>query len=151
VSGFKISDRRRFLTPKYQPSCLQPSFRPLTYRVFIETSSSLRGNLDAGDSVWRDSSSSSACSSGVDSFRGIQPANLKMTLPDNPHLQPLAHADSIDTPPRPPSPEHGFGTLAVHSGAHLDPSTGAVIAPVRRLGQCGPFHSEPSLTVDVRC
>jgi cystathionine gamma-lyase len=36
----------------------------------------------------------------------------------------------IDTPPRVPSPVHNFGTLAVHAGAHLDPSTGAVIAPI---------------------
>ncbi|KAJ9195468.1 hypothetical protein DTO164E3_6781 [Paecilomyces variotii] len=37
---------------------------------------------------------------------------------------------AIDTPPRPPTPEHKFGTLAVHSGAHHDPTTGAVIAPI---------------------
>src|SRR5271156_512311 len=36
----------------------------------------------------------------------------------------------IDTPPRAPSPVHNFGTLAVHAGARLDPSTGAVIAPI---------------------
>lgn len=36
----------------------------------------------------------------------------------------------IQTPPRAPSPVHNFGTLAVHAGAHPDPSTGAVIAPL---------------------
>jgi cystathionine gamma-lyase len=36
----------------------------------------------------------------------------------------------IETPPRPPSPVHGFGTLAVHAGSPHDPVTGAVIAPV---------------------
>ena len=36
----------------------------------------------------------------------------------------------IDTPPRAPSPVHGFGTLAVHAGSPLDPVTGAVIEPV---------------------
>ncbi|KAL1965985.1 hypothetical protein VTN77DRAFT_4925 [Rasamsonia byssochlamydoides] len=54
-----------------------------------------------------------------------------MTLPSsNPQLRPLAHADSVETPPRPPSPEQRFGTLAVHAGAHQDPTTGAVIAPI---------------------
>ena len=37
---------------------------------------------------------------------------------------------SIDTPPRPPSPVHGFGTLAVHAGTQTDPVTGAVIDPI---------------------
>ncbi|CAH0001161.1 unnamed protein product [Clonostachys byssicola] len=36
----------------------------------------------------------------------------------------------VETPPRPASPEHGFGTLAVHAGAPLDPTTGAVIEPI---------------------
>ncbi|KAK5117721.1 cystathionine gamma-lyase cys3 [Meristemomyces frigidus] len=36
----------------------------------------------------------------------------------------------IDTPPRAPSPVHGFGTLAVHVGSDHDPKTGAVIAPI---------------------
>jgi cystathionine gamma-lyase len=36
----------------------------------------------------------------------------------------------IDTPPRAPSPVHGFGTLAVHAGAPHDPSTGAVIESI---------------------
>lgn len=36
----------------------------------------------------------------------------------------------VDTPPRPRSPVHGFGTLAVHAGSPIDPVTGAVIAPV---------------------
>ncbi|WPG98928.1 cystathionine gamma-lyase-like protein [Acrodontium crateriforme] len=36
----------------------------------------------------------------------------------------------IETPPRAPSPVHGFGTLAVHAGAPLDPHTGAVIEPI---------------------
>ncbi|EEQ84825.1 cystathionine gamma-lyase [Blastomyces dermatitidis ER-3] len=36
----------------------------------------------------------------------------------------------IETPPRAPSPVHQFGTLAVHAGAHVDPTTGAVIAPI---------------------
>lgn len=37
---------------------------------------------------------------------------------------------SVETPPRAPSPVHGFGTLAVHAGAPHDPVTGAVIAPI---------------------
>lgn len=36
----------------------------------------------------------------------------------------------IATPPRAPSPIHGFGTLAVHAGSPIDPSTGAVIEPI---------------------
>jgi cystathionine gamma-lyase len=36
----------------------------------------------------------------------------------------------IDTPPRAPSPVHGFGTLAVHAGSPHDPTTGAVIEAV---------------------
>lgn len=39
----------------------------------------------------------------------------------------------IDTPPRAPSPIHGFGTLAVHAGSPHDPVTGAVIEAVRHL------------------
>lgn len=37
---------------------------------------------------------------------------------------------SVQTPPRPPTPEHRFGTLAVHAGSPHDPSTGAVIEPI---------------------
>ncbi|KAI0398847.1 Cys/Met metabolism PLP-dependent enzyme [Xylaria palmicola] len=37
---------------------------------------------------------------------------------------------SIETPPRAPTPEYGFGTLAVHAGAPHDPTTGAVIEPI---------------------
>ncbi|KAF9736057.1 cystathionine gamma-lyase cys3 [Paraphaeosphaeria minitans] len=36
----------------------------------------------------------------------------------------------IETPPRAPSPVHGFGTLAVHAGSPHDPVTGAVIEPI---------------------
>lgn len=36
----------------------------------------------------------------------------------------------ITTPPRAPSPVHGFGTLAVHAGAPHDPVTGAVIEAI---------------------
>lgn len=43
-----------------------------------------------------------------------------MTLTDHP----------IETPPRAPSPVHGFGTLAVHAGSPHDPVTGAVIEPI---------------------
>lgn len=53
-----------------------------------------------------------------------------MTIPSDPRLRPLEPADSIETPPRPPSPAHRFGTLAVHAGARPDPNTGAVIAPI---------------------
>jgi hypothetical protein len=49
-----------------------------------------------------------------------------MTLPDHP----------IDTPPRAPSPVHGFGTLAVHAGSPHDPVTGAVIEAVSVSGAC---------------
>lgn len=37
---------------------------------------------------------------------------------------------SVATPPRPPTPVHNFGTLAVHAGSPHDPSTGAVIEPI---------------------
>lgn len=40
------------------------------------------------------------------------------------------HHEPMETPPRAPSPVHRFGTLAVHAGAPVDPTTGAVIAPV---------------------
>ena len=48
------------------------------------------------------------------------------------HLNGLAngHRESIDTPPRAPSPVHNFGTLAIHAGSPHDPTTGAVIAPI---------------------
>ncbi|KAL2216359.1 putative cystathionine gamma-lyase [Thermoascus aurantiacus ATCC 26904] len=48
-----------------------------------------------------------------------------MTGPSNPPPQ-----NSIETPPRVPSPDYRFGTLAVHAGAPHDPTTGAVIAPI---------------------
>ncbi|KAI0022311.1 putative cystathionine gamma-lyase [Xylariomycetidae sp. FL0641] len=38
--------------------------------------------------------------------------------------------NSIESPPRAPTPVHGFGTLAVHAGAPHDPTTGAVIEPI---------------------
>src|SRR3954469_9324749 len=42
-----------------------------------------------------------------------------------------AHSDHpITTPPRAPSPVHGFGTLAVHAGSPHDPATGAVIESI---------------------
>jgi len=43
----------------------------------------------------------------------------------------MTHADaSISTPPRAPTPQHAFATLAVHAGSPLDPQNGAVIAPI---------------------
>lgn len=36
----------------------------------------------------------------------------------------------VETPPRAPSPVHQFGTRAVHAGAPIEPTTGAVIAPI---------------------
>lgn len=41
-----------------------------------------------------------------------------------------AHHEPISTPPRAPSPVHGFGTLAVHAGAPHDAATGAVIESI---------------------
>lgn len=41
-----------------------------------------------------------------------------------------AHDHPIATPPRAPSPVHGFGTLAVHAGSPHDPTTGAVIEAI---------------------
>ncbi|KAF2836238.1 cystathionine gamma-lyase-like protein [Patellaria atrata CBS 101060] len=38
--------------------------------------------------------------------------------------------DTIETPPRPPSPVNQFGTLAVHAGSPHDPVTGAVIESI---------------------
>jgi hypothetical protein len=46
----------------------------------------------------------------------------------------------VDTPPRPPTPEHGFATLAVHAGAPHDPVTGAVIESVSNLKHCELWH-----------
>ncbi|KAJ4173601.1 cystathionine gamma-lyase cys3 [Fusarium falciforme] len=40
------------------------------------------------------------------------------------------NSDPVATPPRPPSPVHAFGTLAVHAGSPHDPATGAVIEPI---------------------
>lgn len=39
-------------------------------------------------------------------------------------------SNPVETPVRPPTPVHGFGTLAVHAGSPHDPSTGAVIEPI---------------------
>lgn len=51
--------------------------------------------------------------------------------PLRPHERILTNEDGgIDTPARAPSPVHNFGTLAVHAGSPLDPSTGAVIEPI---------------------
>lgn len=41
-----------------------------------------------------------------------------------------AEKGTIETPPRPASPVHNFGTLAVHAGSPIDPTTGAVIEPL---------------------
>ncbi|KAI1116863.1 Cys/Met metabolism PLP-dependent enzyme [Nemania sp. NC0429] len=43
---------------------------------------------------------------------------------------PVSVDPSIETPPRAPTPVHGFGTLAVHAGSPHDPTTGAVIEPI---------------------
>ncbi|PGH18475.1 hypothetical protein AJ80_04445 [Polytolypa hystricis UAMH7299] len=48
----------------------------------------------------------------------------------NPSVQAERDGAPIETPPRAPSPVHQFGTMAVHAGAHVDPTTGAVIAPI---------------------
>ena len=57
-----------------------------------------------------------------------------MTLsprPLKPHERILTNEDGcIDTPVRPSSPVHNFGTLAVHAGSHHDPATGAVIESI---------------------
>lgn len=57
-----------------------------------------------------------------------------MTLnprPLRPHERILTNEDgAIETPARVPSPVHNFGTLAVHAGAPIEPTTGAVIAPL---------------------
>ncbi|EEQ34868.1 cystathionine gamma-lyase cys3 [Microsporum canis] len=42
----------------------------------------------------------------------------------------LEQKETIETPPRAPSPVHRFGTRAVHTGAPIEPTTGAVIAPI---------------------
>ena len=52
-------------------------------------------------------------------------------LPLKPFERVLTNDDGcVDTPPRPPSPIHNFGTLAVHAGSPIDPTTGAVIEPI---------------------
>ncbi|KAG5982236.1 cystathionine gamma-lyase cys3 [Claviceps pusilla] len=45
-------------------------------------------------------------------------------------MSPPATLDPVSTPPRPPTPVHGFGTLAVHAGSPHDAHTGAVIEPI---------------------
>jgi cystathionine gamma-lyase len=45
-------------------------------------------------------------------------------------MSPSIVPEVVDTPPRAPTPVHGFGTLAVHAGSPHDPSTGAVIEPI---------------------
>lgn len=61
----------------------------------------------------------------------MTPRQVKPHRPLRPLERILTNEDgSIETPPRAPSPVHKFGTLAVHAGAPLDPSTGAVIAPL---------------------
>lgn len=42
----------------------------------------------------------------------------------------LKDVAAVETPPRAPSPVHGFGTLAVHAGSPHDAVTGAVIEPI---------------------
>ncbi len=37
---------------------------------------------------------------------------------------------SVQTPLRPPTPEHRFGTLVIHAGSTHDPSTAAVFEPI---------------------
>jgi len=43
---------------------------------------------------------------------------------------PIDEEHAVETPPRAPTPVHGFGTLAVHAGSPHDPVTGAVIEAV---------------------
>lgn len=45
-------------------------------------------------------------------------------------MSPPVTSYPVSTPPRPPTPVHGFGTLAIHAGSPHDPSTGAVIEPI---------------------
>ncbi|CAM1507149.1 Fc.00g067900.m01.CDS01 [Cosmosporella sp. VM-42] len=45
-------------------------------------------------------------------------------------MSPPVTSDPVTTPPRPASPVHSFGTLAVHAGSPHDPTTGAVIEPI---------------------
>ncbi|KJZ73585.1 Cystathionine gamma-lyase [Hirsutella minnesotensis 3608] len=45
-------------------------------------------------------------------------------------MSPPVTSDPVSTPPRPPTPVHGFGTLAIHAGSPHDPTTGAVIEPI---------------------
>ena len=61
----------------------------------------------------------------------MSPSELVVSpIPLRPRDLPSNEDGSIETPLRARTPVHNFGTLAVHSGAHLDPSTGAVIAPI---------------------
>ena len=76
------------------------------------------------------------------------PACARFVQPFHPPLSPLSSActmtlahhaqQSVDSPPRPPSPALRFGSLAVHAGAPHDGVTGAVIEPVREAALvCG--------------
>ena len=52
-------------------------------------------------------------------------------LPLRPHERALTGPNGcVDTPPRPATPIHNFGTLAVHAGSPIDPTHGAVIEPI---------------------
>jgi cystathionine gamma-lyase len=69
-----------------------------------------------------------------------------MTCSSDPPAHANGQADGpIATPSRPQSPQEQFGTRAVHAGAHVDPSTGAVIAPV-----CSPAEISTSFLVYLR-
>lgn len=65
-------------------------------------------------------------------------SSTSLPAPELDHPQPLQPHErillkengAVDTPPRAPSPIHNFGTLAVHAGAPIEPTTGAVIAPI---------------------
>ncbi|RCI07840.1 hypothetical protein L249_5822 [Ophiocordyceps polyrhachis-furcata BCC 54312] len=45
-------------------------------------------------------------------------------------MSPSAAVNRVSTPSRPPTPVHGFGTLAIHAGSPHDGTTGAVIESI---------------------
>lgn len=67
------------------------------------------------------------------------------------HLKSMSPSanQAIDTPPRAPSPVHGFGTLAVHAGSPHDPVTGAVIESVSHCKGRGSQHGTLLILQDI--
>lgn len=106
----------------------RPSSSPLTPPL-----SSLRPLLDSHTATSRSASAFSPTPSRLDRRQIEEAENIRnqraITMPPTAAAK-AAPDGAVATPPRPATPVHGFGTRAVHAGAPLDPSTGAVIEPI---------------------